>query len=77
MDGRTKGSGMGEELLAQIATATGLPAELVKGELLKLIEAAGLQSGTATLEDVRAVLAEYVQDVLLEAKDRFSEPKNA
>jgi hypothetical protein len=63
---------MGEDLISQIAIATGLPPELVQGELARLLEAAGLHPNAATLEDVRAVLAEYVQDVLVDAKDRLS-----
>ena len=59
---------MGEDLIGQIAFATGLPTELIRGELLRLLEAAGLKSDSATLDDVRNVLAEYVQDVLVDAK---------
>ena len=62
---------MGEDLITQIAIATGLPQELVKGELARLIEAAGLRSDKASLEDVRAVLAEFVQDVLVDAKTQL------
>lgn len=65
---------MGEDLIGQIAIATGLPTELIRGELARLLESAGLRSDSATLEDVRAVLAEYVQDVLVSAKEEFSKP---
>lgn len=65
---------MGEDLIGQIAIATGLPTTLIRGELARLLESAGLKAESATLEDVRAVLAEYVQDVLVEAKEEFSKP---
>ena len=65
---------MGEDLITQIAVATGLPPELVRGELARLFEASGLKADSASLEDVRSVLAEYVQDVLVDAKDRLTRP---
>ncbi len=62
---------MGEKLLGEITAATGLPEDLVTDELTRLIEAAGLNPQNTTLEDLRRILAEYVQDVLLAAKDNF------
>jgi hypothetical protein len=64
---------MGEKLLGEITEATGLPKELVSAELVRLIEAAGLTPAETTLDDLRKILANYVQDVLLEAKQDFSE----
>jgi hypothetical protein len=64
---------MGEKLLGEITEATGLPKELVSAELVRLIEAAGLTPAETTLDDLRKILANYVQDVLLEAKQDFAE----
>ena len=58
----------GQSLLTQIASNTGLPEDTMTKELGSLIEGAGLDSKAVTLDDLRRVLAEYVQDVLLSAK---------
>lgn len=62
---------MGESLLKQLISQTGLPAEGVENELDRLIERAGLQRENITLDDLRLVLADYLQDILLESKDRY------
>jgi hypothetical protein len=64
---------MGEKILGEITAATGLPQELVSDELTRLISAAGLTTSELTLEDLRLILSEYVQDVLLSAKKQLSE----
>lgn len=63
---------MGEELFGQVTVATGLPADLVSDELERLLGKAGIKREDLTLEDLRRILAEYVQDVLLAAKEEFS-----
>lgn len=63
----------GRKLLDQLATLTGLPGTSVNKELLKIIEQNGKDPDTLTLQDVRVILAEYLQDVLLEAKHEYSE----
>ncbi len=65
---------MGEDLFGKVTDATGLPKELVSDELERLLCKAGIKPGEMTLEDLRSVLAEYVQDVLLEAKEKLAEP---
>lgn len=62
---------MGESLLKQLISQTGLPTEGVENELDRLIEKAGLQKENITLDDLRLVLADYLQDILLESKDRY------
>lgn len=57
-----------KSLLEDIAKATGLPKHLVLKELTRLIGASGKDAKTANIEDLREVLSEYLQDVLLEAK---------
>ena len=64
---------MSDKLFDQITTATGLPPDLIAGELGKIIQAAGLEKDLMTLEDLRRVLSEYVQDVLVAAKEDLSE----
>ena len=59
---------MGENLLGTISEATGLPQDMIYDELARLITCAGLQKDYVTLDDLRQILAEYVQDVLLAAK---------
>ena len=65
---------MGEKLFDQVTNATGLPPEMIANELDKIIQAAGLQKDVMTLEDLRRVLSEYVQDILVAAKEDLSEP---
>ena len=65
---------MGEKLFDQVTSATGLPPDMIANELDKIIQAAGLQKDMMTLEDLRRVLAEYVQDILVAAKEDLSEP---
>lgn len=63
---------MGDELFGKVTVATGLPADLVSEELERLLGKAGIKREDLTLEDLRKILAEYVQDVLLAAKEEFS-----
>jgi hypothetical protein len=64
---------LGENLIGDVADATGLPSELISKELCTLLEKAGIHPTQTTLEDLRAILAEYVQDILLEAKANYSD----
>lgn len=59
----------GTELLNELSNATGLPDELIGEELSRLISSAGKSTDNVTLDDLREMLAAYLQDVLLEAKD--------
>lgn len=62
---------MGNTLIGEVTDATGLPKELVDTELGRLITNAGMKRDDVTLDDLRAILAEYVQDVLLAAKEEM------
>jgi hypothetical protein len=66
---------MGEELFNEVTSATGLPKDVVSDELNRLLAQSGLTKDDMTLDDLRHVLAEYVQDILLNAKHEFSEKK--
>jgi hypothetical protein len=55
-------------LLRLLIESTGLPPESIEIELRRLIEKHGFSAETLTMEQVREMLACYLQDVLLEAK---------
>ncbi|NJL24801.1 MAG: hypothetical protein HC902_06295 [Calothrix sp. SM1_5_4] len=58
----------GKRLLSILIDATGLPADTLEREINRLVEARGLTPDQVTLEDLRDILANYLQDALLEAK---------
>jgi hypothetical protein len=62
---------MGDELLMEIIEATGLPVDLVKQELERIVTGAGLDPAQITLEEVREVMANYLGEILLGAKEAF------
>jgi hypothetical protein len=68
---------MSEKLFDEVTTATGLPKETISAELSSLVSAAGLNQSDLTLDELRQILAEYVQDVLMGAKEKYSEDPNA
>lgn len=55
-------------LLKVLIEATGLPPEAVERELKKILLKKGISLEALTLDDVREILASYLQDVLLETK---------
>lgn len=59
----------GKGLLSILIEATGLPPESVERELTRILSKRGLSAETVTLEDLREVLASYLQDALIEAKN--------
>ena len=63
---------MGNALLKTVVAHTDLPNDPVERELQRLIEKAGLNPENVTIEDLRSILAEYLQDVLLEAKSTYN-----
>ncbi len=65
-----------EELFRMVTDATGLPHDAIRTELTRLLALAGIDHERVTLEDLRKVLAEYVQDTLLAAKLEFSKARN-
>jgi hypothetical protein len=62
---------MGDELFNQVTEATGLPQEWIANELGNLLAAAGVERSELTIDDLRRVLSDYVQDVLLQAHDQY------
>ena len=63
---------MGAKLFDQVTGATGLPQDLVAGELEQLLKAAGMERTELTIDELRNILAEYVQDVLVAAKESLA-----
>jgi hypothetical protein len=64
---------MGEKLLHEVTQATGLPQDLISKELADMLRRAGHAPETLTLESLRKVMADYLQDVLVNAKELFEE----
>lgn len=62
----------GLELLEKISQSTDLPDHLLMKELQELLQTAQISDSNVTLEQVREILAVYLQDVLLEIKDEVS-----
>ncbi len=58
----------GSELISELAEASGLPSDLVGQELSFLIRQAGKDTTEITLDELRELLANYLQEVLVEAK---------
>ncbi len=62
---------MDQDVLKSLIQATGISEELISPELKSLTDRAGLSEENLTIEDLRLILAEYVQEVLLSAKEQF------
>jgi hypothetical protein len=62
----------GTGLLRILIEATGLPKESLEMEMKRVLSERGLREEDLTLEDLREVIASYLQEALLEAKDSVS-----
>jgi hypothetical protein len=60
---------MGQELITSLAVATGLPQEMISKEIIQLIEKSGKKPEEVSLEDLRRIVADYLQDTLLALKE--------
>lgn len=58
----------GLELLRVLIESSGLPPESIESELKRLIVNRGLTPENLTMDDIREILAAYLQDTLMEAK---------
>jgi predicted DNA-binding transcriptional regulator YafY len=63
---------MGNALLEMVILATGLPEGEIRRELQTLLIQHGKKAETLTTDELREMMAEYLQDVLLAAKERHS-----
>lgn len=59
----------GRELISNLTSATGLPKTAVDKELSRILNEAGLDPAHVTLDEIRTVMANYLQDVLSSACD--------
>lgn len=62
----------GDALIEQLAGATGLPKVWVEDELRRLLDKRGLRPAILNIEILRDVLAEFLQDTLLNAKSELA-----
>lgn len=72
-DAAKEGSVRGTALINELSHATGLPDDLIGEELSRIIASAGKSTSDVTLDELREMLAAYLQDVLIEAKESFLE----
>jgi hypothetical protein len=63
---------MGSALLEMVILATGLPEGEVRRELQTLMIQHGKTAETLTVDDLREMMTEYLQDVILAAKEHHS-----
>jgi len=63
---------MGNALLEMVILATGLPEGEIRRELQTLMQKHGKSAETLTTNDLREIMAEYLQDTLLAAKEQHS-----
>ncbi len=63
---------MVEILISRIKKMTALPEDFIRDEIVSVVQLAGLNPDTITLEELRGVLANYLQDVLVDTKDDIS-----
>lgn len=61
----------GTALIEELSVASGLPDDLIGEELSRIIAGAGKSTADVTLDELRVLLASYLQDVLADAKDAF------
>lgn len=59
---------MGQTLAEAVIQGTGLPESAIRDEFQMLLDKHGLRPETMTLEDLRMVVADYLQDVFVEMK---------
>jgi len=62
----------GKKLIDSITAATGLPQKLIDKELKLLIEKSGFDINNINMEELRVVISQYLQEVLLNAKTELT-----
>lgn len=63
----------GDALITELASATGLPKAWVEDELRALLARRGLNPSEFSIDNLREVLAEFLQETLLQAKEHLAE----
>ncbi len=68
----------GQDLLQTVTSLTGLPEELIRGELDQIVAVAGQDSQNLTLDQLRAVLVSYLESMEadLMAEDQTGLPES-
>jgi hypothetical protein len=64
---------MSNQLIKDLTAATGLPDELITRELSQLMTNKGLGEQDVTLDDLRHVMADYLREVIIHAKNKFED----
>ncbi len=64
---------MDDNLFEKVVSQTGLPEEIISDELGQLLKSAGIEKNQMTMDDLRDVLSNYLQDVLLKVRDELKE----
>jgi hypothetical protein len=59
---------MSKKLIEEIILATELPEEGVRTEMEKLFSSSGADFNTDDIEEIRKVLARYLQDIFVDIK---------
>jgi hypothetical protein len=62
----------GKDLLDELLKATALPQESLRMELAQLLSQAKCSQDSVSLDELRQILADYAQEVLLQAQSTFS-----
>lgn len=62
----------GQKLIQEVCSHTDVPEDLLTTELKSLIEKRDFNEEHLTLDQLREVLAEYLQDILLEVKEELA-----
>lgn len=62
----------GKALVHKLLEATGVNGESLEAEMKKVMDDSNVNEETLTLEQLREILANYLQDVLTEAKETYS-----
>lgn len=68
---------MTNPLLTEVIANCGLPEEMISKELKGLIKQNGYDENTLTMEQLRDVVAIYMQNVLLDLREVYGEKKGA
>ncbi len=62
---------MEDNLFNKIIAGTGLPKNLISQEFLKKIQEMGFDKETLTVEQLREVLSDYLQEVIIGAREEL------
>ena len=60
----------GQNIFSDLISASGLPKPCAEKELSRILSEAGVDPARATLDEIRTVMANYLQDVLMSVQDK-------